>query len=170
MNIVLTINGTRRELMIDPGETLLHLLRRVGYKGVKKGCETGDCGACAVLLDDRAVNSCLVLAAKADGHNIITIEGLTQWGKENGTYPAGQAENDELHPIQRAFLDVGAVQCGYCTPGMMIAAADLLAHNPNPTEREIREAIAGNLCRCTGYVKQIEAISKAAEIIRGLHE
>lgn len=155
MKIELTVNGKRQELDSAPGETLLHLLRRIGYKGVKKGCELGDCGACAVLLDDRVVNSCLVLAAKADGHRVTTVEGL-----------AGQDKTGELHPVQEAFLEHGAVQCGYCSPGMIIAAVDLLAHNPDPSDQEIKEGISGNLCRCTGYVKQIEAIRIAAEKMR----
>ncbi len=153
MKIEVMVNGARREFEIDPGETLLELLRREGYKGVKKGCETGDCGACAVLLDGRAVNSCLVLAAKADGRSVTTVEGLEDDGR--------------LSALQEAFLDAGAVQCGYCTPGMLIAATDLLAHNPDPSEEEIKEAISGNLCRCTGYVKQVEAIKLAVERMRG---
>ena len=153
MRIEVTVNGVRREFLIAPGETLLEVLRREGYKGVKKGCEAGDCGACAVLLDGRAVNSCLVLAAKADGHTVTTVEGLAQDGK--------------LSPLQEAFLDAGAVQCGYCTPGMLIAATDLLTHNPNPSEEEIKEAISGNLCRCTGYVKQVEAIKLATQRMNG---
>ncbi len=153
MKIAVKINDVQREFSITPGETLLELLRREGYKGVKKGCETGDCGACAVLLDGRAVNSCLVLAAKVDGHTVVTVEGLEK--------------NGELAPLQEAFLDTGAVQCGYCTPGMLIAATDLLAHNPDPSEEEIKEAISGNLCRCTGYVKQVEAIKLAVQRMRG---
>lgn len=152
MQITVTVNGTRHDVEIDPGETLLELLRRLGYKGVKKGCGTGDCGACAVLLDGRAINSCLCLAAKADGREVVTVEGL-------GT-------DGQLHPVQQAFLEEGAIQCGYCTPGMVIAAVDLLTHNPNPTEQEIKEAISGNLCRCTGYVKEIEAIRIAAARMR----
>jgi len=155
MKICITVNGKKQEIDSAPGDTLLHLLRRIGYKGVKKGCESGDCGACAVLLDGRVVNSCLVLAAKADGHRVTTVEGL-----------AGQDKTGELHPVQEAFLEHGAVQCGYCSPGMIIAAVDLLAHNPNPTDQEIKEGISGNLCRCTGYVKQIEAIRIAAEKMR----
>ena len=153
MRIEVEINGVRREFEIDPGETLLELLRRTGYKGVKKGCETGDCGACAVLLDGRAVNSCLVLAAKVDGRTVTTVEGLEADGR--------------LTALQEAFLDTGAVQCGYCTPGMLIAATDLLAHNPDPSEEQIKEAISGNLCRCTGYVKQVEAIALAVQRMRG---
>lgn len=147
------MNGVRRGFEIEPGDTLLELLRREGYKGVKKGCETGDCGACAVLLDGRAVNSCLVLAAKADGRTVTTVEGLEADGR--------------LSVLQEAFLDAGAVQCGYCTPGMLIAATDLLNRNPHPSEEEIREAISGNLCRCTGYVKQVEAIELAVRRMEG---
>jgi len=153
MRITLTVNEAKREVEIEPGETLLELLRRQGYKGVKKGCGSGDCGACAVLLDGRAVNSCLVLAAKADGRKVVTVEGL---------------EDDKgLHPVQQAFLEEGAIQCGYCTPGMVIAAVDLLMHNPDPSEAQIREGISGNLCRCTGYVKQIEAIKTAVRRMQG---
>lgn len=152
MKIILTINGTRRELEIAAGETLIEVLRQLGFKGVKKGCGSGDCGACAVLLDGRAINSCLCLAAKADGREVVTVEGL--------------AKEQKLHALQEAFLEEGAVQCGYCTPGMLIAAADLLSHTPEPSEEEIRQAISGNLCRCTGYVKEIEAIKVAAGRMR----
>lgn len=152
MKITLTVNGRRRELEIAAGETLLEVLRCAGYKGVKKGCGSGDCGACAVLLDGRAINSCLCLAAKADGREVVTVEGL--------------AKEQKLHALQEAFLEQGAVQCGYCTPGMLIAAADLLSHTPEPSEEEIRQAISGNLCRCTGYVKEIEAIRVAARRMR----
>ena len=151
-SLELTINGARRAVDANPGDTLLEVLRREGYTGVKKGCGSGDCGACTVLLDGRAVNACLVLAVKADGRAILTIEGL--------------ADGETLHPIQAAFLDEGAVQCGYCTPGMVLSAYDLLSRNPAPSEGEIREAISGNLCRCTGYVKQIRAIQAAAEQMR----
>jgi carbon-monoxide dehydrogenase small subunit len=153
MTITLTINGTRETLAIEPGEKLLDLLRREGHVGVKVGCGTGDCGACAVLLNGRAVNSCLVFAAKADGGEVVTIEGLERGGR--------------LHPVQQAFLDEGGIQCGYCTPGMVISAVDLLSRNPNPTEDEIRQGLSGNLCRCTGYVKQIRAVERAAEMIQG---
>ena len=152
MKITLTVNGRRRELEIAAGETLLEVLRCAGYKSVKKGCGSGDCGACAVLLDGRAINSCLCLAAKADGREVVTVEGL--------------AKEQKLHALQEAFLEQGAVQCGYCTPGMLIAAADLLSHTPEPSEEEIRQAISGNLCRCTGYVKEIEAIRVAARRMR----
>ena len=156
MRISILINGEKRAFQAEPSDTLLTLLRREGYKGVKKGCETGDCGACAVLFDGRAVNSCLLLAAKADGHSVITVEGLEDDGR--------------LSILQEAFLDAGAVQCGYCTPGMLIAATDLLNRNPDPSEEEIREAISGNLCRCTGYVKQVEAIKLAVRRMKGGEE
>jgi aerobic-type carbon monoxide dehydrogenase small subunit (CoxS/CutS family) len=151
--IHLTVNGRERTWAAQPGDTLLEVLRREGVVGVKKGCGTGDCGACTILLNGRAVNACLVLAAKADGGIIVTIEGV--------------ADGERLHPVQEAFLDVGAVQCGYCTPGMVLSAVGLLSRNPDPTEAEIREAISGNLCRCTGYVKQVEAIQRAAVQMRG---
>jgi aerobic-type carbon monoxide dehydrogenase small subunit (CoxS/CutS family) len=153
MTITLTINGRRRTIDIEPGDKLLDVLRREGYMGVKKGCGSGDCGACAVLLNGRAVNSCLVFAAKADGCDVVTAEGL--------------ADGETLHPVQEAFLDEGAVQCGYCTPGMIISTVDLLRRNPDPSEEEIREALSGNLCRCTGYVKQIRAVQRAADRMRG---
>ena len=133
--------------------TLLQALRDLGYTDVKNGCEKGDCGACAVLLDGRAVNSCLVLAWQADGSNIVTNAGL------------GTMENP--HPLQEAFADHGAIQCGYCTPGMIISAVALLNQNPNPTSEEIREAISGNLCRCTGYGQIIEAIERVSESANG---
>ncbi len=151
--IQLTVNGRRRSWGAAPGDSLLDVLRRGGITGVKKGCGSGDCGACTVLLNGRPVNACLVLAARAEGASIVTIEGV--------------AEGDRLHPVQEAFLDVGAIQCGYCTPGMVLSAVGLLARNRNPSEAEIREAISGNLCRCTGYVKQVEAIQRAASRMRG---
>jgi aerobic-type carbon monoxide dehydrogenase small subunit (CoxS/CutS family) len=152
MRIYLTVNGTGRTWEVAPGDTLLDVLRREGFAGVKKGCGAGDCGACTVLLNGRAVNACLVLAVKAEGHTVVTIEGVAQGGR--------------LHPVQEAFLEAGAVQCGYCTPGMVLSAVSLLSHNPDPDEAEIREAISGNLCRCTGYVKQIAAIELAAARMR----
>jgi carbon-monoxide dehydrogenase small subunit len=153
MTITLTINGAQRTVEIDPGEKLLDLLRREGVMGVKIGCGTGDCGACAVLVNGRAVNSCLLYAAKADGAEVVTVEGLEVDGK--------------LHPVQEAFLDEGGIQCGYCTPGMVISTVDLLSRNPDPTEDEIRQGLSGNLCRCTGYTKQIRAVKRAAERMRG---
>jgi len=153
MKVNLIINGASHLTDVAPGETLLELLRREGYKSVKKGCGTGDCGACAVLLNGRAVNSCLVLAAKADGAEVKTLEGIS--------------DGDSLHPVQQAFLDCGAVQCGYCTPAMVLTTIDFLSRNPDPTDNEIRAAISGNLCRCTGYEKQVEAIRQAAAAMRG---
>lgn len=147
--MTLEVNGRRREAALRPNTTLLEALRDLGYTDVKNGCEKGDCGACAVLLDGHPVNSCLVLAWQADGAEIITDSGL-------GTL-------DDPHPLQEAFADAGAVQCGYCTPGMVISAKALLDRNSNPNDAEIREAIAGNLCRCTGYTQIIEAVRLAAE-------
>jgi carbon-monoxide dehydrogenase small subunit len=147
--ITLNVNGRIHHVALAPNVTLLHALRDLGYTDVKNGCEKGDCGACAVLLDGRAVNSCLVLAWQAEGAHIVTNAGL------------GTTENP--HPLQQAFADAGAVQCGYCTPGMIISAKALLDHNSHPTEDEIREALSGNLCRCTGYGQIIEAVKMAAE-------
>ncbi len=144
--ISLTMNGKPVEVAVKPNQTLTDLIRYdLGLTGTKKGCETGDCGACTVLLDGRAVNSCLVLALQADGSVVETIEGLEN---ENG-----------LHPIQDAFVEKGAIQCGFCSPGMILSAKNLLDGNPNPDETQIRTAISGNLCRCTGYQKIVEAIA-----------
>ena len=143
------VNGKPVELKVDPTWTLLHVLREeLKLTGTKKGCEKGDCGACTVLLQGKPVNSCLVLALQAHGKEIETIEGL------------GQA--DTLHPLQKSFIAHGAVQCGFCTPGMLLSAAALLRKNPNPTEKEVRTAISGNLCRCTGYAKIVKAIQNVA--------
>ena len=150
--VVLRVNGHRHELALDPNVSLLQALRDLGYTDVKNGCEIGECGACAVLLNGAAVNSCMVLAWQADGVEIVTNAGL-------GTL-------DKPHPIQEAFADAGAVQCGYCTPGMVISAKALLDRNPNPSEAEIREAISGNLCRCTGYGQIVEAVHLAARRLR----
>ncbi|TET80403.1 MAG: (2Fe-2S)-binding protein [Anaerolineales bacterium] len=147
--ITLTVNGRKHQVALNPDETLLNALRQLNYTDVKNGCEKGDCGACAVLLNGKAVNSCLVLAWQADGSEILTNAGL-------GTM-------DNPHPIQEAFADAGAAQCGYCTPGMIISAKALLDQNPHPSEEEIREAITGNLCRCTGYAQIITAIQVASE-------
>ena len=151
-NLVLlkmVVNGKSVEVKVDPTWTLLYVLREeLKLTGTKKGCEKGDCGACTVLLQGKPVNSCLVLALQAEGKEIETIEGL------------GQA--DDLHPLQKSFIAKGAVQCGFCTPGMLLSAAALLKKNPSPTEKEIRTAISGNLCRCTGYQKIVKAIQDVA--------
>ncbi len=148
--ISLTINNQKVEIAVPFNRTLADMLRLdLGLTGTKKGCETGDCGSCTVLLDDRPVNSCLVLAVQADGRSVTTIEGV---------------ETDSgLHPIQAAFVEHGAVQCGFCTSGMILSAKSLLEKSPSPDELEIRTAISGNLCRCTGYQKIVEAIRSAGE-------
>ena len=154
LSIKLTVNGTVHDIEVEPRKTLLAVLRdQLALTGTKEGCSTGDCGACTVLLDGQPVTSCLVLAASADGREITTIEGL--------------AEDGRLHPVQQAFIDVGGLQCGFCTPGMIMSAVALLRDNPSPTDTEIRSALAGNLCRCTGYTKILEAIRKAAREMRG---
>ena len=148
------INEVEYEELIESSMTLLELLRdRFGFTGTKQGCSgSGNCGACTVLIDGKPVLSCLSLAANAQGKNIITIEGLVKDGK--------------IHPLQEAFIEHGAVQCGYCTPGMIMAAKALLDENPDPTRQEIKDSLAGNLCRCTGYVKIIDAVMAAAKILR----
>lgn len=152
--ISLVVNGEQVEAAVEPNTTLVQFLREdLGLTGTKHGCGLGDCGACTVIMDGKPVNSCLVLAVQANGRNILTIEGL--------------AENGKLHPIQEAFVNKGAIQCGFCTPGMILSAKALLAENPRPTEQEIRMAISGNLCRCTGYQKIVEAIQEAAKSIEG---
>jgi len=149
MRIELTVNGERREADVWAGESLLTALRdRMELPGSKNACEQGECGSCSVLLDGTLVCSCLVLAAQADGHEVVTVEGLE--------------ENGRLHPVQEAFADTGAVQCGFCTPGFVVTAADLLERIPDPTDDEIREALSGNLCRCTGYQKILDAVHLAA--------
>ena len=148
--ITFTVNGDPYTLAVKSHHTLLKVLReQLGLTGTKIGCENGECGACTVLLDGAPVNSCLVFAAEADGHEIETVEGMSIGG--------------DLHPLQKAFVEHNAVQCGFCTPGMLLSAKSLLARNPKPTELEIREALAGNLCRCTGYVRIIDAIKDVAE-------
>jgi carbon-monoxide dehydrogenase small subunit len=155
--VQLKVNGNDVEAMVRPNSTLLDLLRdELGLTGAKQGCGEGDCGACTVLLDGAPVASCLVLALQAAGREVLTVEGL--------------ADKDRLHPIQQAFVEVGGVQCGFCTPGMLLTAKSLLDANPDPSERQIREAIAGNLCRCTGYQKIVEAISAAAAELRARRE
>ena len=149
MKISLTVNGERRETEIWPGESLLYALReRLGLPGSKNACEQGECGSCSVLMDGTLVCACLVLAAQADGHELVTVEGL--------------GANGSLHPVQEAFVEAGAVQCGFCTPGLVVAVADLLRHSPSPSDDEIREALSGNLCRCTGYAKIFDAVRLAA--------
>jgi aerobic carbon-monoxide dehydrogenase small subunit len=149
MKISLTVNGERRETEIWPGESLLYALReRLGLPGSKNACEQGECGSCSVLLDGTLVCACLVLAAQADGHELVTVEGLGDDGR--------------LHPVQEAFVETGAVQCGFCTPGLIVATVDLLARNVQPSDDEIREALSGNLCRCTGYAKIFDAVRLAA--------
>ena len=148
--INLQVNGDDFTVGVKANTLLVNVLRdRLNLTGTKKGCELGNCGSCTVLLDGKPVNSCLVLALEADGHEILTIEGI--------------AESEELDKLQQSFIDHAAVQCGYCTPGMILSAKALLARNPNPTETEVRKAIAGNLCRCTGYVNIVRAILAAAK-------
>jgi carbon-monoxide dehydrogenase small subunit len=153
VEIGLSVNGDPYRVSVRPNRTLLDVLREdLGLTGTKRGCDQGECGACTVHLDGRAVNACLVLAIDADGSEVTTIEGLARQG--------------ELHPLQRAFVEQGAVQCGYCTPGMILQAAALLRRNPSPTPAQIRLGMAGNLCRCTGYAKIVKAIGAAAETMR----
>ena len=149
MKIQLTVNGEKKSIEVKPSETLLELLRRMGYKSVKFGCGEGFCGACTVILNSRPVNSCLVLAATVDGKEVVTVEDL------------GDSRN--LHPLQVAFMDAGAIQCGFCTPGMLLSAKTLLERKANPSTAEIKEALEGNLCRCTGYIQIIEAVKLAAK-------
>ena len=149
MRIQVTVNGEPLEADVWAGESLLTTLRdRLGLPGSKNACEQGECGSCSVLLDGALVCSCLVLAGQADGHEVVTVEGL--------------ADEGHLHPVQDAFAEAGAVQCGFCTPGLVVAATDLLQRIPDPTDDEIREALSGNLCRCTGYQKILDAVHLAA--------
>jgi aerobic carbon-monoxide dehydrogenase small subunit len=152
--IRLKINGLALELEVKPWATLLDTLREdLGLTGTKEGCGQGECGACTVLMDGKPVNACLILAVEAEGKEIVTIEGL--------------ASGDGLHPIQQAFVDRGGMQCGFCTPGMILSAKALLDENPDPTDEEIRKGLEGNFCRCTGYTKIIESIRVAAERMKG---
>jgi carbon-monoxide dehydrogenase small subunit len=147
--ITLNVNGDEYVLGVKSYHTLLQVLRnQLGITSPKPGCENGECGACTILMDGEPVNSCLVLAVEADGRELETVEGLSKEG--------------DLHPLQKAFIDHNAVQCGFCTPGMLMSAKGLLDHNPNPSEQEVREALAGNLCRCTGYVRIIDAVLDAS--------
>jgi carbon-monoxide dehydrogenase small subunit len=153
MKLMLKINRAEKMVDAEPGEALLHVLRREGYKGAKFGCGQGFCGACTVLLDGKPVNSCLLLVGLVEGREITTIEGL--------------GSVDRLHPIQEAYLDAGAVQCGYCTPGFALATKALLDEKPDPTDGQIKQALDGNYCRCTGYVKIVDAVKLAAKRMRG---
>jgi carbon-monoxide dehydrogenase small subunit len=149
MKLGVRVNGEQCEADVWEGESLLYVLReRLGYPGSKNACEQGECGSCSVLLDGRLACACLVLAAQADGHDVVTVEGL--------------GEDGRLHRVQEAFVAAGAVQCGFCTPGLVVATADLLQRNPAPSDDEIREALSGNLCRCTGYAKIFDAVRMAA--------
>ncbi|MFQ5858854.1 MAG: (2Fe-2S)-binding protein [Anaerolineae bacterium] len=150
LEITLTVNGKTQTAALEPSVSLLDLLRdTLGYKGAKLCCNTGECGACTILLNGKPVNSCVVLGADAAGAKIVTVEGL--------------AEGDSLHPVQQAFIDTGAVQCGYCTPGFIISVKALLDRSKHPKPEEIEEAVSGNICRCTGYVKIVDAIEVAAQ-------
>ena len=144
-HLTLTVNGEPRELLIDPRRTLLDVLRNdLDLRGAHRGCDSGDCGACTVLVDGLPVTSCMMLAADCDGADVLTVEGVSP--------------NGDLHPVQRALVEKGSIQCGFCTPGMVMAAIALLDENPHPTEEEVRIGLAGNLCRCTGYKKIVEAV------------
>src|SRR3989440_3912464 len=153
MELELRINGIIESLDVVPNDSLLAVLRREGYFSVKHGCETGECGACTVLVDGQPRPSCVMLAAQAGGCTLLTVESL--------------GSRYKLHPLQDAFIDTGAIQCGFCTPGMLLSAFALLRRNSNPTEDEVRDALSGNLCRCTGYVKPVQAVFRAAAIMRG---
>jgi len=153
ITVTLTVNGQNHQVRTSLDATLLDLIRNdLGLTGTKDGCSEGECGACTVLLDGRVINACLVFAWQANGVDVVTVEGL--------------AENGRLHPLQRAFIEKGAIQCGFCTPGMIMSAYGLLIENPRPSEEQIRQALTGNLCRCTGYTKIIQAIQVAAEEMR----
>jgi carbon-monoxide dehydrogenase small subunit len=154
LHIAATVNGEPVEFLCEPQQSLLEVLRDgLGLTGTKEGCGSGDCGACSVIFNGRLVNSCLVLGVEAEGASIITVEGL--------------AKGEVLHPLQRKFLEHAALQCGFCTPGVLVAAKALLERNPNPTEAEVRYGLAGNLCRCTGYDKIVRAVLDAAAEMRG---
>ncbi len=153
-HVVFTLNGERIEVAFDPYKTLLEVLREeLALTGTKHGCELGECGTCTVLIDGRAVLSCLVLGLDVEDRDVLTIEGM--------------ADGPRLHPLQETFADLGAAQCGYCSPGFLLVAKVLLEQNPSPTREQIKEALAGNLCRCTGYIKIYEAVELAAALMRG---
>jgi carbon-monoxide dehydrogenase small subunit len=157
VHVTTTINGDAHEFLCEPNESMLDVLRnRLALTGAKEGCGTGDCGACSITLDGRLVCSCLMLAVEAEGHEIGTIEGM--------------AQGETLHPLQQKFLEEAALQCGICTPGMLVAAKALLDENPNPTETEVRFWLAGNLCRCTGYDKIVRAVLDTAAEMRSAAE
>lgn len=147
MRIELIVNGEPRSWEVEPADPLLDTLRREGLTGAKRVCESGECGACAVIVDGRAIDSCLMLAVQAAGREVVTVEGL---------------EAEDLHPVQRAFAENGSIQCGFCIPGMAVTAANYLDENPHPTEEEVRHVLIGNLCRCTGYKKPVEAVLNAS--------
>jgi len=152
--ITFTVNDMGYEVAVAPNKTLTQVLRDdLDLLGTKEGCGVGDCGACTVIMDGKPVNSCLVLAVQADGSTIKTIEGV--------------ARGDSLHPVQETFVEMGAIQCGFCTPGMVLSATSLLEKNPHPTEHEVREALSGNLCRCTGYQKIVKAVQEASRRMKG---
>lgn len=152
VDITLKVNGKQYDLNVKPNMTLIEVIRdELKLTGTKESCGMGECGACTVIMNGKTVDSCLVLAPQADGAEITTIEGIGE---------------SELHPVQKAFIDEWAIQCGYCTPGMVMSAVSLLDKNPNPTEDEIREALSGNLCRCTGYAKIIRAVEQAGEMMK----
>ncbi|PNS41466.1 (2Fe-2S)-binding protein [Mesotoga sp. B105.6.4] len=153
MRIAFTVNGRLHELDIDPGEYLLEVLRRLGYKSVRRSCNSASCGTCTVLLNGKPILSCSTFAVSIDGQNIETVEGM--------------ADGDKLHPIQEAILEEGGAQCGYCIPGVVMTGEALLRENPDPSDEEIRLALNGNICRCTGYEPQNRAIKKAAQVMRG---
>ncbi len=154
LEITLTVNGKTHTAALEPAAALVDFLRdTLGYKGVKLCCNTGECGACTVLMDGKPVNSCVVLGADAAGTDVVTVEGI--------------ADGDRLHPVQQAFIDTGAVQCGYCTPGFIVSVKALLDRSPHPSAEEVEEAISGNICRCTGYTKIFDAVELAARQLEG---
>src|SRR5574340_503893 len=161
MHINFRLNGQNSEFEVSPGQSLLSILRSNGVLGIKHGCETGECGACTVLVDGVPMNSCVMLAVQAAGRSITTIEGI------GGTQMRGWRGSEPLHALQKAFIETGAIQCGYCTPAMILAASALLHNEPNPTEAQVRAALSGVLCRCTGYLKPVQAVLRAAAVLRG---
>ncbi|MEW1720192.1 (2Fe-2S)-binding protein [Streptomyces sp. NPDC093109] len=166
MRVTFTVNGRRQEADdVWEGESLLYVLReRLGFPGSKNACEQGECGSCTVRLDGVPVCSCLVAAGQAEGRDVLTVEGLADHARRRDGTATGSAaaDGDPLSAVQRAFIDAGAVQCGFCTPGLLVAADEMLEHNPSPTDGDIREALSGNLCRCTGYEKILDAVRLAA--------